>query len=222
MLDAVRFCLMDRQVLQRLHDRLSPCPLKAGVRAALRYHQQEMLQPVLQSPGTQPRSTLHCILGFGGRFSSNSRMNSASSFQVFHPSWREWRTLPASQSPRMSNQGVAVLNNFVYLVGGDKNTNGCQAEARCWRSRRFSSSSQMKRGSCRLPPQGCLTCVSPGTTPATTAGAASSLCSSSAPTTASASWATTSTPPGGGTTAASWTRWSATTPERTRGRSCAP
>ncbi|XP_056890305.1 kelch-like protein 22 isoform X2 [Takifugu flavidus] len=133
MLDAVRFCLMDRHVLQRLHDRLSPCPLKAAVSAALRYHQQEMLQPVLQSPGTQPRSTLHCILGFGGRFSSNSYMNSENLFQVFHPSWGEWRMLPASQSPRMSNQGIAVLNNFAYLIGGDKNTNGCQAESRCWR-----------------------------------------------------------------------------------------
>uniref|UniRef100_A0A674PEP7 Kelch like family member 22 n=1 Tax=Takifugu rubripes TaxID=31033 RepID=A0A674PEP7_TAKRU len=133
MLDAVRFCLMDRHVLQRLHDRLSPCPLKAAVSAALRYHQQEMLQPVLQGPGTQPRSTLHCILGFGGRFSSSSYMNSENLFQVFHPSWGEWRTLPASQSPRMSNQGIAVLNNFAYLIGGDKNTNGCQAESRCWR-----------------------------------------------------------------------------------------
>lgn len=139
MLDAVRFCLMDRHVLQRLHDRLSPCPLKAAVSAALRYHQQEMLQPVLQSPRTQPRSTLQCILGFGGRFGSNSYMNSENVFQVFHPSWGEWRTLPASQSPRMSNQGIAVLNNFAYLIGGDRNTNGCQAESRCWRSQEFSS-----------------------------------------------------------------------------------
>lgn len=209
MLDTVRFCLMDKQVLQRLHDRLSPCPLKAAVSAALRYHQQEMLQPVLQSPRTQPRSTLHCILGFGGRFSSNSYMNSENLLQVFHPSWGEWRMLPASQSPRMSNQGIAVLNNFAYLIGGDKNTNGCQAESRCWRSQEFSSSFQMKQA--KIPnerlysssTQGRLTCVSPGTTPATTAGAASSLCSSSAPITASACWATTSTPSGGGTTAAS-------------------
>lgn len=139
MLDAVRFCLMEQHVLKRLHERLSPCPLKEAVSAALRYHQQELLQPVLQSPGTQPRSTLHCILGFGGRFSSSSCMNSQNLSQVFHPSWGEWRTLPASHSPRMSNQGIAVLNNFAYVIGGDKNTNGCQAEARCWRWRRFAS-----------------------------------------------------------------------------------
>lgn len=144
MLDAVRFCLMDRHVLQRLHDRLSPCPLKDAVSAALRYHQQEMLQPLLQSPRTQPRSTLHCILGFGGSFSSISYMNSQNMFQVFHPSWGEWRRLPASQNPRMSNQGIAVLNNFVYLIGGDKNTNVCQAERHCWRWREFSSF-QIKR-----------------------------------------------------------------------------
>lgn len=224
MLDAVRFCLMDRHVLQRLHDRLSLCPLKADVSEALCYHQQEMLQPVLQSPRTQPRSTLHCILGFGGRFSSSSYMNTENLFQVFHPSWGGWRMLPASQSPRMSNQGIAVLNNFAYLIGGDKNTNGCQAESRCWRSQEFLSSFQMKQAKihCSSSTQGRLTCVSPGTTPATTAGAASSPCSSGAPITASACWTTTSMPSGGGTTAASWTRWSVMTPKQTRGSSFAP
>lgn len=150
MLEAVRFCLMEQQVLQRLHARLSPCPLKDAVSAALRYHQQEVLQPVLQSPGTQPRSTLRCILGFGGRSSSSSCISSQNLFQVFHPSWGEWRTLPASHSPPMSNQGIAVLNNFAYVIGGDKNTNGCQAEARCWRWRRKTSAlrwnSQLETG----------------------------------------------------------------------------
>ncbi|CAG02527.1 unnamed protein product, partial [Tetraodon nigroviridis] len=105
MLDAVRFCLMD----------------------------QHLLQPVLQSAGTQMRSTLRCILGFGGRFSSGSRASGENVFQVFHPSWDQWKTLPSSQNPRLSNQGVAVLNNFAYVIGGDKNTDGCEAERRCWR-----------------------------------------------------------------------------------------
>lgn len=133
MLDAVRFCLIEKQVLQRLHDRLNPCPLRDSVSAALCYHEQEIWQPVLQSPLTQPRSTLHCILGFGGMFTSTSLMDSEHLFQVFHPSWSEWRTLTAAHAPRMSNQGIAVLNNFVYLIGGDKNSNGFRAETRCWR-----------------------------------------------------------------------------------------
>ncbi|KAM6930396.1 kelch-like protein 22 isoform 2-T2 [Xenentodon cancila] len=133
MLDAVRFCLIERQVLQRLHGRLNQCPLKDSVSAALRYHEQELRQPVLQSPLTQPRSTFHCILSFGGMFSSSSFSNSDRLFQVFHPSWGEWRTLTEPHTPRMSNQGVAVLNNFVYLIGGDKNTSGFRAENRCWR-----------------------------------------------------------------------------------------
>ncbi|KAL6114586.1 klhl22 [Pungitius sinensis] len=102
MLDAVRFCLMDKQVLQRLNGRLSQCPLKDSVSAALRYHEQEIWQPVLQSPLTQP-------------------------------SWGQWRTLTAANTPRMSNQGIAVLNNFVYLIGGDKNNSGFRAETCCWR-----------------------------------------------------------------------------------------
>lgn len=133
MLGAVRFCLMEKQVLQRLHGRLSQCPLKDSVSDALRYHEQEIWQPVLQSPLTQPRSTFHCILGFGGMFTSSSLTDSEHLFQVFHPSWGEWRTLTAAHAPRMSNQGIAVLNNFVYLIGGDKNTNGFRAETRCWR-----------------------------------------------------------------------------------------
>ncbi|XP_047448976.1 kelch-like protein 22 isoform X2 [Mugil cephalus] len=133
MLDAVRFCLIEKQVLQRLHGRLHQCPLKDSVSAALRYHEQEVWQPVLQSPLTQPRSTFHCVLGFGGMFTSSTLTDSNDLFQVFHPSWREWRTLTAAHAPRMSNQGIAVLNNFVYLIGGDKNTSGFRAETRCWR-----------------------------------------------------------------------------------------
>ncbi|XP_008274920.1 kelch-like protein 22 isoform X2 [Stegastes partitus] len=133
MLDAVRFCLIEKQALQRLYGRLSQCPLKDSVSAALRYHEQEVWQPVLQSPLTQPRSTFHCILGFGGMFSSSSSTDSEHLFQVFHPSWGEWRTLTAAYAPRMSNQGIAVLNNFIYLIGGDKNTSGFRAETRCWR-----------------------------------------------------------------------------------------
>lgn len=133
MLEAVRFCLIEKQVLQRLYGRLNSCPLKDSVSAALRYHEQEIQQPVLQTPLTQPRSTFHCILGFGGMFTSSSLTDSEHLFQVFHPNWGEWRTLTAAHAPRMSNQGIAVLNNFVYLIGGDKNTSGFRAETRCWR-----------------------------------------------------------------------------------------
>lgn len=134
MLNAVRFCLIEKKVLQRLYGKLNQCPLKDFVSAALRYHEQEIWQPIMQSPLTQPRSTFHCILGFGGMFGSSSFTDSEHLFQVFHPSWGEWRTLTAAaHATRMSNQGIAVLNNFVYLVGGDKNTGGFRAENRCWR-----------------------------------------------------------------------------------------
>lgn len=136
MLKAVRFCLMEKHVLQRLYGRLNQCPLKESVAAALRYHEQEIWQPVLQGPLTQPRSKCHCILGFGGMFTSGSHSDNEDSFQVFqvfHPKWGEWRTLSAAQSPHMSNQGIAVLNNFIYLIGGDKNDSGFRAETRCWR-----------------------------------------------------------------------------------------
>lgn len=133
MLRAVRFSLMERAVLQRLSDRLSPCPLRDSVGAALRYHEHQIWQPVLQSALTQPRSTLRCVLAFGGMFASAPLVNGKHVFLALQPGWAEWRTLPTARAPCMSNQGVAVLRNFVYLIGGDKNTGGFQAESCCWR-----------------------------------------------------------------------------------------
>lgn len=133
MLETVRFCLIEKHILERLCGRLDPCPLRDLVSDALKYYEQEIWQPVLQSPLTQPRSTLHCILGFGGMFCSIPYVDPEPLFQVYHPSWGEWRTLPAAPGPQMSNQGIAVLNNFVYLIGGDKNTRRFRAETHCWR-----------------------------------------------------------------------------------------
>ncbi|XP_026177990.1 kelch-like protein 22 isoform X2 [Mastacembelus armatus] len=133
MLAAVRFCLIDKEVLQRLHGRLDQCPLKDTVSAALRYHEMEVWQPVLQDPLTQPRSIFNCILGFGGMFTPSSFRDTEHLFHVFHPTWGEWRTINSVHTPKMSNQGIAVLNNFVYLIGGDKNTSEFRAENRCWR-----------------------------------------------------------------------------------------
>ncbi|XP_043924779.1 kelch-like protein 22 [Protopterus annectens] len=132
LLELVRFPLMEHHVLQRLHDRLSPCPLRELVASALNYHDQEISQPVLQSPLTELRSKYHCVVSFGGMYSPSSQSISSQA-RYLHPILNEWRPLTVSQDSRMSNQGVAVLNNFVYLIGGDCNSGGFQAECRCWR-----------------------------------------------------------------------------------------
>ncbi|KAF4070559.1 hypothetical protein AMELA_G00286740 [Ameiurus melas] len=133
LMEAVRFCLMEQATLQRLYSRLEPCELRNIISFALRYHNSTLWQPVMQSPMSQLRSNCHCILGFGGMFSSGMLADSDKRFQVFHPSWGEWRNLGADGAPRMSNMGIALLNNFVFLVGGDNNTSGFRAESRCWR-----------------------------------------------------------------------------------------
>ncbi|KAJ7309776.1 hypothetical protein JRQ81_007843 [Phrynocephalus forsythii] len=111
LLETVRFPLMELQTLQRLHDKLSACPLKETVAGALAYHKNEGLQPLLQSSHTRLRNQARYL----------------------HPLLGEWRHFTAALSPRMSNQGIAVLNNFVYLIGGDNNVRGFRAESRCWR-----------------------------------------------------------------------------------------
>lgn len=134
MLHAVRFSLMERSVLQRLSERLAPCPLRHLVAAALHYHGQQLWQPVLQSPLTQPRCAQRCLLAFGGMYESPPpRVGGRQVFLLLEPTWSAWRTLPAGHAPRMSNQGVAVLHNFIYLVGGDNNACGFRAETSCWR-----------------------------------------------------------------------------------------
>ncbi|XP_019362428.1 PREDICTED: kelch-like protein 22 isoform X2 [Gavialis gangeticus] len=132
LLETVRFPLMELQILQRLHDKLSPCPLKDTVANALMYHKNECLQPVLQSSHTQLRSKFHCVVGFGGMHSTPSTVLSDQA-KYLNPLLGEWKHFSAALAPRMSNQGIAVLNNFVYLIGGDNNVRGFRAESRCWR-----------------------------------------------------------------------------------------
>ncbi|XP_025930820.1 kelch-like protein 22 isoform X2 [Apteryx rowi] len=132
LLETVRFPLMEPQILQRLHDKLSPCPLKDKVADALMYHKNECLQPMLQSSQTQLRSEFQCVVGFGGMHSTPSIVLSDQA-KYLNPLLGEWRHFTAPLAPRMSNQGIAVLNNFVYLIGGDNNVRGFRAESRCWR-----------------------------------------------------------------------------------------
>lgn len=132
LLEKVRFPLMEPQILQRLHDKLSPCPLKDTVADALMYHKNECLQPMLQSSQTQLRSEFQCVVGFGGMHSTPSIVLSDQA-KYLNPLLGEWRHFTAALAPRMSNQGIAVLNNFVYLIGGDNNVSGFRAESRCWR-----------------------------------------------------------------------------------------
>ncbi|KAG8146475.1 hypothetical protein E2320_012798 [Naja naja] len=132
LLETVRFPLIEFQILQRLHNKLSSCPLKETVANALMYHKNECLQPVLQNMHTQLRSEFHCVVGFGGMHSTSSTALSNQA-QYLNPLLGKWRHFTTALSPRMSNQGIAVLNNFVYLIGGDNNVRGFRAESRCWR-----------------------------------------------------------------------------------------
>lgn len=135
LLETVRFPLMEAEVLQRLHDKLGPSPLRDTVASALMYHRNESLQPSLQGPQTELRSDFQCVVGFGGIHSTPSTILSDQA-KYLNPLLGEWKHFTASLAPRMSNQGIAVLNNFVYLIGGDNNVQGFRAESRCWRYER--------------------------------------------------------------------------------------
>uniref|UniRef100_UPI00358FAE1F kelch-like protein 22 isoform X1 n=1 Tax=Myxine glutinosa TaxID=7769 RepID=UPI00358FAE1F len=133
LLECVRYALLSSRMVQSLYSRLNPCPLKEILADALAYHSNEMLQPVLQTWQTRLRSTYRCVVGFGGMYSTEDNdLNDEAKF--LNPKTQRWQTFqPAGRTPRLSNQGIAVINDFVFLVGGDNNTHGFRAVSDCWR-----------------------------------------------------------------------------------------
>ncbi|XP_078451601.1 kelch-like protein 22 [Lampetra planeri] len=143
-LECVRYELLSPRTVQDLYGRLNPCPLKEILADAMAYHANVMLQPVLQTARTRLRSKHHCVVGFGGMFSSDDNDLSDES-HFLNPSTGRWEVLTrgggggggsgvgGGAPPRMSNQGIAVVNNFLFLIGGDNNSHGFRAVADCWR-----------------------------------------------------------------------------------------
>ncbi|XP_035699662.1 kelch-like protein 9 [Branchiostoma floridae] len=86
------------------------------VKEATHYHLTPLRQSILQSPRTNPRSSvrLPAVLGIGGTG------NNGGSIMCFTPASGKWRTFTKMDTVPRHHHAVAVLGGFVYIVGGEE------------------------------------------------------------------------------------------------------
>lgn len=91
------------EVLQGQHDKPDPSPLRnTGQCSQVPPKREPAAQPTESTDGAK---YLKPLLG----------------------EWKHFTDPPPA--PPMSNQGITVLNNFVYLIGGDNNVQGFRAKS---------------------------------------------------------------------------------------------
>lgn len=94
------------------------------LRKALSYHAKPHLQPTLQGPSTAIRGATPCLVVLGGRTTGN---------QVSREVWAtvegdvDWRRLGELESP-LYNHCCLVLNNFLFVLGGQHQFDPCGKE----------------------------------------------------------------------------------------------
>ncbi|KAI8490135.1 hypothetical protein Bbelb_322050 [Branchiostoma belcheri] len=86
------------------------------VKEATHYHLTPLRQSILQSPRTNPRSSvrLPAVLGIGGTGKNGGVIT------CFSPASGEWRTFTKMETVARHHHAVAVLGGFVYIVGGEE------------------------------------------------------------------------------------------------------
>ncbi|XP_066288626.1 kelch-like protein 9 [Branchiostoma lanceolatum] len=91
---------------------------KALLMEASRYHNSCLMQPVLQSTRTQVRTSQPTLLVVGGtRMLSNGGVDASKDILCHDPKTNKWNKL-TELSGKRSHHSVAVLGNFLYVVGG--------------------------------------------------------------------------------------------------------
>ncbi|XP_078620880.1 kelch-like protein 26 isoform X1 [Branchiostoma floridae x Branchiostoma japonicum] len=98
---------------------------------ALRYHKDQYSQPLQQNACTKPRALHECLLAIGGIKSRDGR-GRTNKVQYLNPLTSQWTTLTTAKDC-LTHRAVAVLNNFVYLLGGEANKSSRSASTTCWR-----------------------------------------------------------------------------------------
>lgn len=98
---------------------------------ASRYHMLPHKQPLLQSSRMQVRSVTPCLVAIGGKESTN---RVSQEIQLFNKEANQWLHLGEMELPAYCHC-VAVLNDFLYVVGGQEmfDNNGSTAMANVFR-----------------------------------------------------------------------------------------
>ncbi|XP_066263685.1 kelch-like protein 13 [Branchiostoma lanceolatum] len=86
--------------------------------AGVKFNEEISRQPLVRSPETRIRSDFKTIVVFGGSQESDQTAN----IYYLYPPTKEWKSLGKIQLPQeISYHSSAVMNNFVYIAGGESN-----------------------------------------------------------------------------------------------------
>lgn len=119
LLSRVRFGLVPPKDLTRL-SALNP-PLRTPfihslVQKALHYHMQVSLQPLIQSVHTSLRATTNTVLIMGGGPEADRPQTQ---IQSYNEESRKFHVLPINMVKKLQYQGVCVVENFLFVLGGE-------------------------------------------------------------------------------------------------------
>lgn len=117
----IRFCLISAIDLQKYVQKISVMKTDSQcykyLQEALSYHSQLYAQPMLASEHSRIRSNTENVLILGGRTTNNSTCND---IWIADENGSCWRKLGEMHTP-LYNHGVVVVNDFVFVVGGQSN-----------------------------------------------------------------------------------------------------
>ncbi|XP_026093715.1 kelch-like protein 34 [Carassius auratus] len=119
LLSRIRFGLIPPKELSQL-SALKPALrtpfIQSVVQKALNYHLQGPLKPLLQSVHTSLRATKSKILLVGGGPEANRPQNQ---ILAYEPHSKKFQPLSASLPNKLQHQGVCVVGNFLFVLGGE-------------------------------------------------------------------------------------------------------
>ena len=79
------------------------------------------MQPLLQTTRTQVRSNSHHLIVLGGVL--RQQLSVSNQLRAYHEGKKEWMKLREMEQPRYQH-GIAVIGNFLFVVGGQVKENG--------------------------------------------------------------------------------------------------
>lgn len=86
------------------------------VQKALHYHMQVPLQPLIQNVHTSLRATTNTVLLVGGGPEADRPLTQILNY---NQEKRKFYTLPINMPKKLQHQGVCVVGNFLFVLGGE-------------------------------------------------------------------------------------------------------
>ncbi|KAI5610236.1 kelch-like protein 34, partial [Silurus asotus] len=119
LLSRIRFGLVPPEDLNQLCSHNPPLRtpfIYSLIEKALHYHLQIPLQPLNQSVHTSLRASTNMVLLVGGGVEADRPQTQ---IQSYNPDSRMLKMLPVNMAKKLQHQGVCVVENFLFVLGGE-------------------------------------------------------------------------------------------------------